>query len=481
MTSGPPPVLEKTEQILGEFAALARHTQAAVAFTDPGRNVLWINDSFVRLYGYAPEEIIGKRITLLLGKESSREVADSIKASIRAGLRITEKILHYDKQGNPVWVEVEIIPRTVDCGAAIGFLCLHRPIRELIDTQRSLAQEQRRTAQILAAASKISIIGTNPDGLITLFSEGARNLLGYESGELEGVHTPEIVHLESETLQRGRELSLELGREIRGFEVFVANAVRFGSETREWTYVRKDGSHFPVSLVVTALKGNDGEITGFIGVAQDLTELTEAEKARRKSEKILNAAGNLAGVGGWELDLATMELTWTKQTRCIHEVPEDYKPTLEGAINFYAPEARPIIERAVKDSMENGTSWEVLVPFISATGRKLWVRAQGSAEFQDGRVVRLFGAFQDFTKEHEIELNLKEAISKADESSRAKSVFIAHMGHEIRIPLIEIVEMIKGLEQQSDDERGKKRLQMISARGETIISRLNDILYFSKK
>ena len=481
MTSSPPQALENTEQVLGEFAELAKHIQFAVVFTDTGRNVQWVNDSFVRLYGYSPEEIIGKRITILLGRESSRETADRIKASIRAGLHITEKILHYDKQGHPVWVEVEIIPRTVDCGAPIGFYCLHHPIRELIDTQKSLALEQQRTAQILTAASKISIIGTNPEGIITLFSEGAKNLLGYDPSELEGVHTPEVVHLESEVIKRGQELTLELGREISGFEVFVANALRSGSETREWTYVRKNGTHFPVSLVVTALKDDAGDITGFIGVAQDLTDLTEAERARRKSEKILTAAGKLAGVGGWELDIETMELAWTKQTRIIHDVPEDYKPTLEAAINFYAPEARPIIAAAVKDSMENGTAWEVQVPVISASGRKLWVKAQGGAEFRDGKVVRLFGAFQDFTKEHEIELNLNEALGEADESSRVKSEFITHIGHEIRTPLTYILEGIKALEQELDNEGIKKRLLMLVARGETIISRINDILYFPKK
>lgn len=481
MTSSEAPSLESSDQVLGEFSQLARHTQAAVAFTDAGRNVLWINDSFSSLYGYSPQEIIGKRISTLLGKESDRATVDRIKQAIRSGHHSLEKILHYDKAGNPVWVEVEIIPKTVECGAAIGFLCFHRPIQELVETQKQLDREKLRTAQILAAASKISIIGTNTEGIITMFSDGAKNLLGYESHELEGVHTPKIVHLESEILDREKELSLELGREVKGFEVFVANPVQFGSETREWTYVRKDGSRFPVSLVVTALRDDAGAITGFIGVAQDLTDLTAAEKARRKSEKILHAAGQLAGVGGWELDLASMELTWTKQTRRIHEVPDDYKPTLEGAINFYAPEARSTIEARVKESMEHGTSWEVQVPFTTATGRKLWVRAQGSAELVGGKAVRLYGAFQDFTKEHEIELQLKAAMKDAEESSMAKSLFIAHMGHEIRLPLIEIFELIRELEQRSEEAATQQRLRMISSSGEKIISRINELLYFSRK
>ena len=481
MISGDPPALESSEQLLGEFAELARHTQAALAFTDAGRNVLWVNESFVGLYGYSAEDIIGKRITILLGKESDRETVDRIKRAIRLGQHTVEKILHYGKAGKAIWVEVEIIPKTVDCGAAIGFLCFHRPIQELVETQKLLDREKQRTAQILAAASRISIIGTNTEGMITMFSEGAKNLLGYDSQELEGVHTPEIVHLEFEILQRGKELSKELGREIKGFEVFVANAVLFGSETREWTYVRKDGSHFPVSLVVTALKDDTGVITGFIGVAQDLTDLTAAEKARRKGEKILNAAGNLAGVGGWELDLTTMELTWTKQTRLIHEVPDDFNPTLERAIDFYAPEARAIIEEGIKESMAHGTSWEAQVPFTTATGRKLWVRAQGSAEMVNGKAVRLFGAFQDFTREHEIELQLKEAIKEADESSRAKGLFIAHMGHEIRLPLIEVFEQIKDLEQRLEEMEMQQRLRVIAATGEKIISRINDLLYFSRK
>ena len=71
---------------------------------------------------------------------------------------------------------------------------------------------------------------------------------------------------------------------IEGFEVFVAYAKAGKFERREWTYVRKDGRHLTVNLVVTAVRNPAGEITGFLGVAEDISErkLSEAGLAQER-------------------------------------------------------------------------------------------------------------------------------------------------------------------------------------------------------
>ncbi|BCS32207.1 hybrid sensor histidine kinase/response regulator [Luteitalea sp. TBR-22] len=128
-------------------------------------------------------------------------------------------------------------------------------------------------------------------------------------------------------------------------------------------------------------------------------ELEEAITSLRKSEDLLDRTGQVAGVGGWELELEPLALRWTAQTCRIHEVPLDYQPDVEQAIEFYAPEARPVIEAAVKTAMEDGTPWDLQLPLVTATGRRIWVRATGLPEWRGGRVVRLTGAFQDITQQ----------------------------------------------------------------------------------
>ncbi len=130
-------------------------------------------------------------------------------------------------------------------------------------------------------------------------------------------------------------------------------------------------------------------------VIQDVTDQKKQDLVLRQSQELLTRTGEAAGVGGWQIEIATGELHWSEQTYLIHGVPNDYKPTVAEAINFYAPEARAIIKAAVDGSMIDGSLWDLELPFIRADGTRIWVRAVGKAEFEDGHPVRLSGAFQD--------------------------------------------------------------------------------------
>lgn len=133
-------------------------------------------------------------------------------------------------------------------------------------------------------------------------------------------------------------------------------------------------------------------------VGRDVTERKQAELALRTSRALLARTGRVAGVGGWQLDLPAGALTWTEETRRIHEVGPEFVPTLEAAIAFFAPESRPVIDAAVKTGIERAESWTLELPLVTAAGRRIWVRVQGEAEVKDGRPVRLVGAIQDITE-----------------------------------------------------------------------------------
>ncbi|MFC4157912.1 PAS domain S-box protein [Chitinimonas lacunae] len=149
-------------------------------------------------------------------------------------------------------------------------------------TARRLAQESlRRTTallrSVLDSASEVSIIATDLEGTITLFNQGAEHLLGYQAEEMIACCTPLVLHLPEEIAARGRELSSELGRPVEGFEVLIAQSLRQGAEQREWTYRRRDGSCFTVSLIVTAMHSTDDELIGYLGIGHDVTGRKEYE------------------------------------------------------------------------------------------------------------------------------------------------------------------------------------------------------------
>ena len=161
----------------------------------------------------------------------------------------------------------------------------------------------------------------------------------------------------------------------------------------------------------------------FVVAFLDITTQKQAEAAIVTMTDLLVRTGELAKVGGWELDLATGRLFSTQTALRISEVDPPGEVTIEQAINFIGPEARPSVQAAVQAALDRGTPWDLEVPFITAKGRHIWLRSQGSALRQDGKVVKLHGAFQDITVRKQVEAELGRMRKLLLEGQR-----IAHLG-----------------------------------------------------
>jgi diguanylate cyclase (GGDEF)-like protein/PAS domain S-box-containing protein len=134
------------------------------------------------------------------------------------------------------------------------------------------------------------------------------------------------------------------------------------------------------------------------GTHMDLTRRKSTEAAVERTTEMLRRTGELANIGGWEIDLATMRCEWTEQVFRIHELDAGPTPRLEEAMDHYPPEGRPLLLAAIEEAALEGTPWDLELPFITAKGRSRWVRIQGLAVCDDGKPVRLLGAFQDITE-----------------------------------------------------------------------------------
>ena len=142
------------------------------------------------------------------------------------------------------------------------------------------------------------------------------------------------------------------------------------------------------------------------GTHIDLSRRKRAEAELERTAEMLRRTGELAHIGGWELDLATMRVDWTEQVYRIHELEPGNLPSFENAVDFYAPEAQPVIRAAIENAAQHGTPYDLELPFITARGNARWVRAQGLAVLEDGKPVRLLGAFQDITEKKTIALEM---------------------------------------------------------------------------
>ncbi|MEJ2884140.1 PAS domain S-box protein [Pedobacter sp. GR22-6] len=166
-----------------------------------------------------------------------------------------------------------------------------------IDAKKKAELEIRESRKLfenlLQSASEVSIIATDEAGIITVFNKGAENLTGYTASEMIGRQSPALIHDPREIALREEELLLEYNTPIKGVRVLVYKASIEGSEQREWTYIRKDGSKFTVSLVVSAMRDTNYNLIGYLGISTDISERKQAEQELEKA-KLLAEQANVA-------------------------------------------------------------------------------------------------------------------------------------------------------------------------------------------
>ena len=207
------------------------------------------------------------------------------------------------------WIRVDAYPRSEGIGSKEQRVyVVFSDMTEQRAADLEARQSRKFLSDVLAAASEVSIIATDPDGLITVFNRGAERLLGYTAEEMVGKLTPAVIHLSEEVVARSAELSKAFDRPVEGFRVFVEKPEHDGSETREWTYVHKDGHPIPVLLVVTTMRDISGNIVGYLGIAEDITERKAAELELRESEQRFRSmletcptAARIARAGGHDV------------------------------------------------------------------------------------------------------------------------------------------------------------------------------------
>lgn len=184
----------------------------------------------------------------------------------------------------------------------------------------AILNAEMRAAQRVSGAIMDSapycVISMDTNGVIRMFNKAAERMLQYRADEMVG-KTPDQLHDSDEIILHAHTVSEEVGYWVpAGVRTLLAKAQAGLQDDREWTYIRKDGSRFPVRLVVTSIQqeGPNGGIIGYLGIAYDISE---ANRATEYSQHIASH-DTLTGLPNRSLltDRLTMTIAQHQRSKC---------------------------------------------------------------------------------------------------------------------------------------------------------------------
>lgn len=399
------------------LADLVEQTSDAIIGMDgEGRVTSW-NRGARELFGYPAELAVGRLLEALIAPEGQigngfLPLQDLANPS---GTRVLELPCR-TRSGQALQVSMSLsVLRELD-GTISGVSAMARDITAERQAQKALAElnanleetVRERTASLMDERRMLRDVlrGTNAGTWAwnvqtgeTRFNERWADIVGYRLEELEPVSIatwerlthPDDLKLSTAALER------HFAGEAPDYEI----EARMRHKDGHWVWVLDRGR-------VTSWT-DDGQPEWMHGTHQDVTRAREAQIRLAESESLLRRTGRVAGVGGWQYDPAEGHVAWTRQTREIHEVDESYQPDPEHLLTFYPEgEARDRIRAAIAAAMREAEPFDLELPFITATGRAIRVRAVGEPVLDDGgRPVRIVGALQDITSRYLMEAELR--------------------------------------------------------------------------
>jgi len=227
-----------------------------------------------------------------------------------------------------------------------------------------------------------------------------------------------------------------LSEEEVDFEAFRASARRHGLDEEKYMEALARVPRFNSAMVDSAMEfcrqlcDNISKASyANIKLARLVADRERLLESLQGKEALLNTTQEMAGVGGWEYDIAQNRMTWTQELYRIHELPpEDVGPVADdhvtASLACYDEPVRPLVLAAFRRCVENGEPYDLQVPFTSSKGRRLWVRTKAYAVFEDGRVARVIGSFMDITGRKQAEDFLKTALDEARSRERQISALL---------------------------------------------------------
>ncbi|MFD3001609.1 PAS domain S-box protein [Pontibacter toksunensis] len=249
----------KARHELEKLSLVASKTTNGVIITNSARRIEWVNEGFTRLTGYSLDEVTGKIPSdFLHGHRTDQKAFEAVKEKMNRCQPVSFEVLNYKKNGEELWLSVQVNPTCNGKGEILGFVTVQTDI-----TDRVKSQQELEKLSLVASGTDNGVIITDANGLTEWVNEGFTKTTGYTLSEIAGIKP---------------------GKLLQGEETEEATAKMIGEKLRLGVHFnalllnyKKSGEKFWVSMDITPVFDNVGAVRQFVAILKDVTFRKEAE------------------------------------------------------------------------------------------------------------------------------------------------------------------------------------------------------------
>ncbi len=296
------------------------------------------------------------------------------------------------------WMRARAVPLFTSEGDVRGWVGMNEDVTDTREAADALRQSEEQYRLLVESTTEYAMMTLDPGGNIVSWSKGAEHIFGYAEEDVLG--------------QPGALIFTPEDRAAGAPEAEVTQAAETGCADDDRWHLRKNGSRFWASGVMTALREADGTLRGFAKVLRDNTERKQVEDALRASEERLRQALTVARMGTWAYDVGRNIIRLDERAREVFGFDKECASPEEVAANVH-PDDAGAFEAASAAALAPGGSGTLSETHrvVDPDGTVRWVLGQTEVFFEgEGdarRPTRAVGVVLDVTEEREAEAMLR--------------------------------------------------------------------------
>ena len=403
------------------FQSLLENSFEAIMLFDEAGYITYTSPSVTNTLGYTAEELQGQKgITFI--HEDDRQRTRELLAQVM------------EKPGNKVYILQRIRKKDnsfIWSDAYTTNLLHDENVRAIVSnfrdvTERIEAEEKLRDSEAsLNLAQHVANLGSAEFDLINgtvkhssgIFAIYDFDLSIFSEEEFNGfdyIHPDDVKRLQT-LFNNFKEPGIDW---IKAISLTPKGTLReIGSAPFEFRIISAKGRLKYLRTKNRIIRDKEGKPVKSLITIQDVSE----EKQR---ERLLDETSRISKIGGWELDMQSMQISWTLQTYKLFEIPPTEELTVEKATSFYLPEYQPVLQETFQNLISKGTPFDLELKMATATQKEIWVRMLGRAEKVKGKIVLAKGTMQDISGKKEAEREIQEYAERLRMATEAAGIGI---------------------------------------------------------